>query len=143
MKNYLEIQRFRYQDILDYEIDIDEELLDFHIQKLTLQPIVENAIYHGIKNKRGGGKITVSGHPHYNGKDIVFTVHDDGIGMNKEELDRLRALISGEVTSEDNSGFGMANVEKRIEMLYGSGYGMSVESVSGEGTTITVTIPKV
>ena len=143
VKNYLEIQRFRYQDILDYEIDIDEELLDFHIQKLTLQPIVENAIYHGIKNKRGGGKITVSGHPHYNGKDIVFTVHDDGIGMNKEELDRLRALISGEVTSEDNSGFGMANVEKRIEMLYGSGYGMSVESVSGEGTTITVTIPKV
>ncbi|MBO5610685.1 MAG: sensor histidine kinase [Eubacterium sp.] len=143
VKNYLEIQRFRYQDILDYEIDIDEELLDFHIQKLTLQPIVENAIYHGIKNKRGGGKITVSGHPHYNGKDIVFTVYDDGIGMNKEELDRLRALISSEVTSEDNSGFGMANVEKRIEMLYGSGYGMSVESVSGEGTTITVTIPKV
>ena len=96
VKNYLEIQRYRYQDILDYEIDISDDILDYHIQKLTLQPIVENAIYHGIKNKRGGGKITVEGY--LSNRDeksegdvsgtIIFKIKDSGIGMNEEELDK-------------------------------------------------------
>ena len=139
IKSYLEIQRYRYQDILDYELDFDEDILEYHIQKLTLQPIVENALYHGIKNKRGKGLIKVSGTK--KGEDITFTVQDNGRGMNEAELENLRGLISGRVTREKEGGYGMANVEKRIEMLYGEEYGMSVESIFGEGTTVTVRIP--
>ncbi len=149
VKNYLEIQRYRYQDILDYEINISDDILDYHIQKLTLQPIVENALYHGIKNKRGGGKITVEGY--LSNRDeksegdvsgtIIFKIKDSGIGMNEEELTRLRKLISGEITIDDKRGFGMANVEKRITMLYGEEYGISVDSEYEEGTTVTVRIP--
>lgn len=150
VKNYLEIQRYRYQDILDYEIDIAEDILDYHIQKLTLQPIVENALYHGIKNKRGGGKIIVEGYLSKTDEKtaegeasgtIIFKVKDNGIGMNEEELERLRKLISGEITIDDKRGFGMANVEKRIEMLYGENFGLDVESTYEEGTTVTVRIP--
>ena len=141
VKSYLEIQRYRYQDIMDYEIDFDEEILDYHIQKLTLQPIVENALYHGIKNKRGRGMIKVTGKQEDG--DIVFRVEDNGIGMNEEELQKLRLLISGELVQDDQSGFGMANVEKRLQMLYGPSYGMTVESTYGEGTVVTVRIPQV
>ncbi len=141
VRSYLEIQRYRYQDILDYEIEFDEDILEYHIQKLTLQPIVENALYHGIKNKRGRGMIRVTGKAE--GDDIVFTVEDNGRGMNEEELARLKRLISGEESTDDQSGFGMANVEKRLEMLYGDKYGMTVKSEFGEGTVVTVRIPKV
>lgn len=143
VKSYLEIQRYRYQDIMDYELHIDEDILDYHIQKLTLQPIVENALYHGIKNKRGKGLIEVYGTKDRG--DIVFTIRDNGIGMKEDELERLRNLISGKIEEDDGtdqSGFGMANVEKRIEMLYGGGYGMTVDSVYMEGTTVTVRIPQ-
>lgn len=141
VRSYLEIQHYRYQDILDYEIDFDEDILENHIQKLTLQPIVENALYHGIKNKRGRGMIRVSGRA--DGNDIVFTVEDNGRGMTEEELARLRRLISGEESSDDQRGFGMANVEKRLEMLYGSEYGMTVKSEFDKGTEVTVRIPRV
>jgi two-component system sensor histidine kinase YesM len=75
--------------------------------------------------------------------DIVFKVEDNGIGMNEEELKKLRLLISGELVQDDQSGFGMANVEKRLRMLYGPSYGMTVESTYGEGTVVTVRIPQV
>ena len=140
VRSYLEIQRYRYQDILDYEIDFDEGILEYHIQKLTLQPIVENALYHGIKNKRGKGMIKVLGKEEAD--TIVFSIIDDGIGMKPEELERLRSLIAGNITDDDQSGYGMANVEKRLEMLYGEEYGMTVESEYGEGTTVNVRIPK-
>ncbi|MCR5214402.1 MAG: sensor histidine kinase [Eubacterium sp.] len=142
VKNYLEIQRYRYQDILDYEIDINDDILDYHIQKLTLQPIVENALYHGIKNKRGGGRIRVEGYlDENNDKEIVFKIIDNGIGMEEEDLDKLRRIISGNIVMDDQAGFGMANVEKRIEMMYGSEYGIKVDSKYQEGTTVTVRIP--
>lgn len=142
VKNYLEIQRFRYQDILDYELDFDEEIMNYLIQKLTLQPIVENAIYHGIKNKRGGGKIKVSGRLGDDG-NIHFIIEDNGRGMNEEELMRLRGLISGEIVTEDKNGFGMANVEKRLEMQYGEAYGITVESELDVGTKVYIKIPRV
>lgn len=139
--SYLEIQRYRYQDILDYEIVFDEEISGYLILKLTLQPIVENALYHGIKNKRGKGMIKVWGFKE--GGDIVFTVEDNGRGMKPEELKNLQGLISGEIIRADEGGYGMANVEKRLEMLYGENYGITVESNFGVGTTVTVRIPAV
>lgn len=139
IRSYLEIQKFRYQDILDYRIEFEPDILEYQIQKLTLQPIVENALYHGIKNKRGKGMITVKGWKAE--KDLVFAVEDNGIGMKPEELLHLRALICGKQEPESKNGFGMANVQQRIQMQYGNGYGLRVESVYREGTVIQVRIP--
>ena len=141
VKSYLKIQRFSYQDILDYKIDFDDDILGYHIQKLTLQPIVENAIYHGIKNKRGKGMIQVSGK--LEGNDVVFRIEDDGIGMTDEELSHLRGIISGRITEDEQAGFGMANVQKRLVKNYGASYGIQVESEYMKGTVVTVRIPKV
>ncbi|MDD2972213.1 MAG: sensor histidine kinase [Lachnospiraceae bacterium] len=139
IKSYLEIQQFRYRDIMSYEIAFEEELLMNMILKLTLQPIVENALYHGIKNKRGLGKITVTGKKQ--GELIQFTVKDDGIGMNPQTLERLRRIVKGEIVDDIQHGFGMANVQQRIELNYGIEYGIHIESTYGEGTVVTVTIP--
>ena len=76
-------------------------------------------------------------------EDIILTVEDNGIGMNAEELARLRGLIDGSVKDDEQHGFGMANVEQRLQMHYGRAYGMKVDSAYGEGTTVTVRIPKV
>jgi two-component system sensor histidine kinase YesM len=77
------------------------------------------------------------------GADIIFTVEDNGRGMNEQELSELKDLISGKKSNDRQHGFGMANVEKRIKMQYGEKYGMTVESTFGEGTIVTVRIPKV
>ena len=138
IESYLNIQRFRYQDILDYRIDFAPEIAEYQIQKLTLQPIVENALYHGIKNKRGKGLITVSGRQE--GDVLVFTVEDNGIGMTEAELCHLRELISGKQEPESQNGFGMSNVQKRIQMQYGVAYGITAASIYGEGTVIEVRI---
>ena len=137
--SYLSIQKFRYEDILDYEIAIDEDLYDYMILKLTLQPLVENALYHGIKNKRGKGKILIRGYG--DGADVVFEVSDNGIGMTGEELCCLKQKIE-EKSSNEKSGFGLINVEERIRMNYGYRYGLEFESEKGVGTKVTVRIPK-
>ena len=124
---------------MDYEISIDEELYDYIILKLTLQPLVENALYHGIKNKRGKGKILIRGYE--DGTDVVFEVNDNGIGMTQEELYSLRKRIK-EKSSSEKSGFGLINVEERIQMNYGYRYGLEFESEKGVGTKVTVRIPK-
>ncbi|WP_373218577.1 sensor histidine kinase [Ruminococcus sp. 5_1_39BFAA] len=139
IQSYLNIQHFRYEDILDYEISIDESLYGYSILKLTLQPLVENALYHGIKNKRGKGIININGFE--DGDDIVFEVCDNGIGMTEEELISLRQKIK-QKSSNENSGFGLINVEERIRMNYGYRYGLEFESRKGEGTKVTVRIPK-
>ena len=138
IRSYLSIQEFRYADILEYEIDVDPALYDYTILKLTLQPVVENALYHGIKNKRGKGKITVRG---YERDDRIFLeVIDNGIGMDEAELERLKGKLKGEASHE--RGFGIGNVNERLRLNYGPEYGLSFESVKGEGTTVTVCIPK-
>ena len=141
IRSYLQIQQFRYQDILEYSIDIPEELCKYQILKLTLQPLVENALYHGIKNKRGLGHIRVSGEQQ--GDSLVFRVWDDGRGMEPERLEKVRRLIAGEeeVDRSDPSGFGLFNVAQRLRLNYGRQYGISVESEYGEWTESTVVIP--
>ena len=141
IRSYLEIQQFRYHDILEYDIRIPEQIQQYQICKLTLQPIVENALYHGIKNKRGGGKITVNGR--IEKERLIFEVSDTGIGMTKQELVHLRGLISGEVADEEQHGFGMANVQQRIQLYFGKEYGVSVESTYLAGTVIQVVIPAI
>lgn len=140
IKSYLEIQKFRYRDIMDYEIDIPEAMYAYPILKLTLQPLVENALYHGIKKKRGKGKIEVRGE--LRNDIMIFTVKDDGIGMTPEQLDILHKDIKKERGgSEDTAGFGLANVDERLRLNYGREYGLTLSSVYGEGTVVSTMIP--
>lgn len=142
IRSYLTIQQFRYRDILEYEIDIPEELEEYQILKLTLQPLVENALYHGIKNKRGLGHILVSGKKQ--GDHLVFTVRDNGKGMDPERLAYVQRLISGELKDEDApSGFGLFNVNQRLQLNYGPEYGLILASEEGEWTEVNVIIPAV
>ena len=142
IRSYLTIQQFRYRDILEYEMDIPEELEEYQILKLTLQPLVENALYHGIKNKRGLGQILVSGKKQ--GDHLVFTVRDNGKGMDPERLAYVQRLISGELKDEDApSGFGLFNVNQRLQLNYGPEYGLILASEEGEWTEVNAIIPAV
>ena len=138
---YLKIQSFRYRDILSFELDLPQELENYLIIKMALQPIVENALYHGIKYKRSMGKIIVKARDAVDNIEVV--VIDDGIGMEREELLELRHTVSnqGRPTESDN-GFGMANVAERLRMNYGESYGLEVESEYGQGTTVIIRFPK-
>lgn len=141
ISSYLQIQQFRYKDILSYDIRIARELHSFSILKLTLQPLVENALYHGIKNKREGGHILVNG---YSRDDcMIFEVRDDGIGMTPERLAYVQEqiLVGADDQSGSTSGFGLFNVNQRLQFNYGSEYGLTLQSTYGQGTTVTVTIP--
>ncbi len=136
IRSYLEIQHMRYRDLMEYDIDIPEELYDYILPKLTLQPLVENALYHGIKIRRRKGLIRVSGR--VEDDQLVLEVADDGCGMSAERLDELRAsLVNG--TKE---GFGLRTVHQRIQILFGSEYGLTLESEPDIGTRILVRIPK-
>ena len=141
IKSYLTIQKMRYRDILDFKIEVAEDVTDNTILKLLLQPLVENALYHGIKNKRQKGTISVRAR-RKDEDEIMLEVEDDGIGFTPEKLDKLRAELeddSGDIKLE--SGFGLGNVNKRIRLYYGKPYGLSVESEYTTGTRVTLIIP--
>lgn len=138
IRSYLEIQQFRYQDILDYTIEIDEEIRDFVLPKLTLQPLVENALYHGIKNKRGKGMIRITGKK--DKENIIFQVHDNGKGMTAEKLLELRNDMRKEKPDNNVNSFGVINVNQRLRHYYGKEYGLSYVSRQDEGTEVTVLI---
>ena len=123
---------------MDYEIAIDKELYHYKILKMTLQPLVENSLYHGIKYKRAKGKITVTGE--LKNDKIYIYVRDNGVGMEPEELEKLRREIQ-RPCKETEKGFGLANVNERIRMNFSKEYGMQIDSVKGEGTLVTVVIP--
>ncbi|WPP40501.1 sensor histidine kinase [Paenibacillus hunanensis] len=144
-QSYLIIQQMRYRDILEYHIHIDEELQEYPILNMTLQPLIENAIYHGIKNKRGKGWITISGYEE-NDAVIVLTVTDNGAGMTPERLELLRHELDHPVQAEDydsyEGGFGLLNVHQRLRLYFGEEYGVQLSSVASEGTTVSIRIPK-
>lgn len=140
IRSYLEIQQVRYRDILEYEIHIEPELYRYRILKLTLQPLVENSLYHGIKYKRAKGNIIVTGTME-EGR-ICFRVEDNGVGMEPEELKNLQSEIL-KPCKDTGKGFGLANVNERIRMNFGPEYGMTINSVPGEGTCVEIVIPAV
>ena len=140
IQSYLKIQQVRYRDILEYDIDMDPSLYQYKILKLTLQPLVENSLYHGIKYKRAKGKIVVTGA--MEGDQIHLKVEDNGVGMTPEELGRLRAEIS-RPCKETEAGFGLANVNERIRMNFGPEYGMKISSEKDKGTIVDIWIPAI
>lgn len=140
VRSYLEIQQIRYQDILTYEIDVPEEIYNYTIPKITVQPVVENALYHGIKNKRGGGKIIVTGGDL--GEYIQITVKDDGSGMTPERLNEIRENLKKE-KPEDNTIYGLYNINERIKLSFGDNYGVGIDSTEGGGTIVNIRLPKI
>lgn len=138
VRSYLEIQQVRYQDILTYELNVPETVYSYMIPKITLQPLVENALYHGIKNKRGLGKIVISGRT--DGKELILQVKDNGIGIDEERLHKVKASIKNK-TAEEGGIYGLYNVNERIGLHFGEAYGIHIESTFGEGTVVQVTLP--
>ena len=128
-----------FRDILDYTIDIEENIEEYIIPKLLLQPLVENAIVHGIRNKRGNGHVRIEGRQKED--KIVFYVSDDGRGMTTEDLAKLKKRLKEDEEVTQESGFGVVNVNQRIHSYYGEEYGIFYESREGKGTKVTVVIP--
>ena len=140
IEGYLKIQQTRYRDIMHYEIDIPDEIGDYYILKLLLQPLVENALYHGIKIKRGGGTIKVTGK--LEDGYLKFSVRDTGLGMTAEQLGDLneRMKQGRPAVSEGGGGFGLVNVNLRIRLYYNLEDGLKIES-NTEGTEVSFMVP--
>lgn len=143
INSYLIIQKYRYEDKLSYEIDFDREILNSLILKLITQPIVENAIYHGIKEKRGKGKILIKFNRVFD--EIIITVEDNGAGISEEKLQNINSMLETSnsfcIDSESGSGYGISNVNTRIKLTYGQAYGLKYYSKIGEGTKVEIKLP--
>lgn len=135
-RGYLTIQKMRYKDKLEFQIDVDPSILHIPLIKLVLQPIIENAIYHGLKYKESKGLLIIKGFP----KDgnAVLQVIDDGVGMDEETLAHI---YDRHKVNYHSNGVGVYNVQKRLKLYYGEDYGIAYESTPGKGTTATITIP--
>ena len=137
VKSYLTIQKMRYRDQLTYEIDVDPSINSFQIVKLTLQPLVENAIYHGIKYRETKGIIIIKGFETETG--ILIQVIDNGIGMDEETLSHI---FDKKEKSGKNNGVAVENVNRRLKLHYGEEYGLKYESKVNVGTTVSIILPK-
>ncbi|GFZ75632.1 histidine kinase [Paenibacillus marchantiophytorum] len=145
LQSYLTIQQMRYRDILDYEIAIDSSLYSLLILKMTLQPIVENALYHGLKNKRGKGLIRITARIE-DEDNFLIVIEDNGKGISEDRLGQLRKDLlephtPKETGNEVSGGFGLHNVHRRICLYYGESYGVQVDSIESEGTIVSIRIP--
>jgi len=145
IKNYLTIQKIRYADILNYEIKSDPDLMNFKMVKLILQPLVENAIYHGIKNKRGRGELSVTVKFYDEEKtSIFFEVADNGAGFSEERLAEVRHELNAadSDTEKLSSVYGMYNVNKKLKLYYGNKtQGLMIQSERNKGSKISFIIP--
>ena len=136
-RNYLTIQKMRYKDKLEFRIDVAPEITSCQIIKLVLQPLIENAIYHGLKYKESKGLLELIGYAA--GEDIIFEIRDNGVGMDEETLNHI---FERHTVNYRSNGVGVYNVERRIKLTYGQEYGITYKSRSGEGTVARVCIPK-
>ena len=136
-RNYLIIQKMRYKDKLEFEIDLDQDIKNEKIIKLVLQPLIENAIYHGLKYKESKGLLVVKGYSQ--GEDILFEIKDNGVGMDSETMEHI---FERHKVNYRSNGVGVYNVQRRIKLSYGQEYGITYQSTLGEGTVATVRIPK-
>lgn len=136
VRSYLEIQQVRYKDILRYELSMDPALDDCRIPKMTLQPLVENAIYHGIKPRRGIGSVRISSISR--GPLVELEVRDTGVGMDKDTLEALRRSLE----EDEGTGFGLLASYKRLRLMYGRELDFQIDSAENQGTVITIRFPR-
>jgi two-component system, sensor histidine kinase YesM len=140
-RSYLIIQKMRYRDILDFSIEADPLVENGTVLTLILQPLVENALYHGVKHKRKGGTIVVRAQRRGD-DEVLLEVQDDGIGIPPDKVLEIRSALADE--SDDihpESGFALVNVNRRIQLYYGRQYGLSLTSEYGRGTRVAIVIP--
>lgn len=135
IENYIQIQKVRYGDKIDYEIQIDPEIYREWIVKLTLQPLVENSIYHGVKAMRKKGMIRIRGWKE--GSLVYLQVSDNGAGIPEDKIDKLLLGDSG----GKRYSYGLYNIQQRIQIYFGKEYGLHIESHEGAGTCTTICIP--
>ncbi|WP_336788907.1 cache domain-containing sensor histidine kinase [Paenibacillus sp. MMO-177] len=140
---YLSLQKMRFRDVLEYEVDISPELGEYVILKLLLQPFVENAIVHGIERKRGGGFVRVTGTRE--GDRLKFVIEDNGSGMGEEELAKLTELPkeSDVNVAQETSGYAVRNVHERLKHYYKDDFELTYDSKPGQGTRVQLLIPAV
>lgn len=139
MKDYLNIQKFRYSNRFDINIDIEEEILSLFTIKLILQPIVENSIYHGLELKKGKGILNIKG---YRKEDeVIFIVEDNGVGINFDQLKLIRENLTIRSDKQENRSIGLKNVYDRIKNYFGDRYGLIIESIEGKSTRVTMNLP--
>jgi two-component system, sensor histidine kinase YesM len=140
-RSYLLIQKMRYRDVMDFTIDVDANVLNSTVLNLVLQPLVENALYHGVKAKRQGGTIRVRAQQR-NATEVLLEVQDDGTGMPPERVAQISAALDDDSDSNHpENGFGLVNVNRRIKLYYGRQYGLSLSSEEGSGTCVGIVIP--
>ena len=137
VRSYLTIQKMRYKDKLEFEINVDPRITHAQIIRLVLQPIVENSIYHGLKYKESKGMLKVHGYEL--GERIIIDITDDGVGMDEETL---KHIYDKHKVNYHSNGVGVYNVQQRLVLYYGKEYGIIYHSEKGKGTTATVVIPK-
>ncbi len=137
VRSYLTIQKMRYKDKLEYQIEVAPSITAVPIIKLVLQPIIENAIYHGLKYKESKGLLIVKGYEEND--NVILQIIDNGVGMDDE---KLRHIFDRHKVNYHSNGVGVYNVQQRLVLYYGSNYGISYQSKPDEGTTATITIPK-
>lgn len=162
IQSYLVIQKTRYKDKLNYTLDISPDVQQLYMVKLVLQPIVENAIYHGIKERRGPGHIAIRAY--VDKGSLILSVSDDGVGISPGKLQQLQRMLDSAVATpslseqdlkelrdhqelvysnkmQEKEGYGILNVQARIQLTFGERYGISMESTVGKGTTVTIVHP--
>ncbi len=138
VKNYLLIQKIRYKNRFDFEIEIAEGVAKLYTLKLIVQPMVENALYHGIENLMEKGELKIRAYIRQD--SLIFEIEDNGVGMTEEKLRQLNE-IEGEVESKKGSGVGIKNIRDRLNLSYGSGCGVLVKSEEDEGTNVSIYQP--
>lgn len=135
-RSYLTIQKMRYKDKLEFQIQVDAQIMRVPIIKLVLQPLIENAIYHGLKYKEGKGLLIVRGYRE--GENAVLQIKDNGAGMDEQTLSHI---FEKHKVNYRSNGVGVYNVQKRLQLYYGMDYGITYSSKQGEGTTASIVIP--
>lgn len=135
--SYLSIQKIRYDDKFDVSIQVHDDIMDCYVPKFIIQPIVENAIIHGIEDKIGKAHLAIRGWHEEN--RIIFEVEDNGVGISEEKLNQI--MQSAHAKSLDSDSIGIANVDKRIKLYYGEDYGLDIQSQENVGTITRITMP--
>ncbi len=146
VENFVAIQQIRFDNAFIFNMDVPQELLSSHILKLTLQLLVENALYHGLLNCSMGSTITLSARKA--GGKLYFSVTDDGVGISGEAMEQLRKSLMkkssfAEPNGDGNGSIGLKNINSRIQLYYGEQYGVNIVSETGKGTTVTICVPEI
>lgn len=147
VKAYMNIISIRYENKFSMEVNVDEKLLEMKTPKMILQPIIENSVYHGLERRDAGGHLCVNGQIDANG-DVCFQVTDSGVGIHEDELESIKAKLNMDYServknSPDGKSIGLSNINNRIKLMFGEGYGVGIESQMGRGTTVIVKIPSI